>query len=81
MGVSQNILKVIQSKIIKFPRLQSLRLFLVVADDLDRGRGAEKACENEGCELWGCRGGGVIYKQRWGWHGKGVSISDTSSLV
>ena len=38
MGVSQSILKVIKSEVIRFPRLQSLRLFFRV-DDLDRGRG------------------------------------------
>ena len=47
------------------------------AGDLDSGQG--KGCENEGCELWGVRG--LIYIERWGRHGKGVPISDTSTLV
>ena len=47
--------KVIKFEVIRFPRLQSLWLFLR-ASDLDRGRG--KGCENQGCELWGVGGGG-----------------------
>ena len=42
MGVSQSIFKVIKSEIIRFPTLQSLRLFFVVAGDLDRGRGGKR---------------------------------------
>ena len=40
--------KVNKFEVIRFPRLQSLRLFLC-ASDSDRGR-------EEGCELWGAGG-------------------------
>ena len=31
-------------------------------------------------QLWGVEGG-LLYRERWGSHGKGVSISDTSTFV
>ena len=45
--------KVTKFEVIRFPRLQSLRLFLCAIDS-DRGR--RKGCDNEGCELWGAGG-------------------------
>ena len=54
--------KVIKFEVIRFPRLQSLRLFLR-AGDLDRGRG--KGYENKGCEL-SVGVGGLIYIERLG---------------
>ena len=56
MGVSQSIFEVIKSEVIRFLRLQSLWPFFVVAGDLHCGRGGQKGCENEGCELWGVWG-------------------------
>ena len=56
MGVSQSIFKVIKSEV---PRKQSLQLFFSWL--WTRGK---KRCENEGCELWGIRGG--VDRQRWG---------------
>ena len=71
-------LKLLNLRLLDFQGSNYYGYFFVVAGYIDCGRGGERGVRMRVVNYRGVRG---VDRQRCGWHGKGVSISDTSSLV